>query len=481
MRRYTRQVLVLALLMLVICFAVRLLFGSTLHMSVAYTAQSASDPLPVVEIEEPDVIRVENAVVANGEFSFDVVPLKKGASFIRVLDQNGEPLDAVYLSVDRFLTVFNDATGGFTGDLAVMIVLTVFLLLISAIVLHGYLAAKGPAFYSYSTVFYIGFFFFALVTGLTMLNITLRHIVMGENYSMYSVYYSLSSASVRFLNATSPIVLFFSVALAVSNIALLRHNRPRIQNAVGLIISFLMLAGCGLGIWICARPFAGSLLEYRIRATVENVYCTIYVYFECILAGAVVCARRAARHCPPADRNIIIILGCWFRKDGSLPPLLRGRVDRALEYWHQHLEQTGREAYIIPAGGQGKDESMPEAEAIKAYLISKGIPEQLILPESRSSNTLENLSFSRAIMEEHGLSGNVVIATTNYHVFRSGMWAVKAGLRAEGIGSRTKWWFWPNAFIRECVGLIVNKWKRELVLLALLVVFFGMLSMTVIG
>jgi len=48
-----------------------------------------------------------------------------------------------------------------------------------------------------------------------------------------------------------------------------------------------------------------------------------------------------------------------------------------------------------------------------------------------------------------------------------------------GIGSRTKWWFWPNAFMRECIGLMLNKWKSEALLLLVLVGFFAMLSMTI--
>ena len=73
--------------------------------------------------------------------------------------------------------------------------------------------------------------------------------------------------------------------------------------------------------------------------------------------------------------------------------------------------------------------------------------------------------------------GKTVFATSSYHVFRSGLWARQAGLSAEGIGSKTKWWFWPNAFMRECVGLLVNRWKQELVFLAVLTGFFAILTM----
>lgn len=73
----------------------------------------------------------------------------------------------------------------------------------------------------------------------------------------------------------------------------------------------------------------------------------------------------------------------------------------------------------------------------------------------------------------------IAFATTNYHVFRSGIWAQLAGLRAEGIGSKTKWWFWPNAFIRECAGLLKKNLLPELIGLVGLICFFGAISMLV--
>ena len=47
-------------------------------------------------------------------------------------------------------------------------------------------------------------------------------------------------------------------------------------------------------------------------------------------------------------------------------------------------------------------------------------------------------AYSRKLLEEHKISGNVVYATTNYHVFRSGLWAAQAGLPAEGISRAFK-------------------------------------------
>ena len=70
-----------------------------------------------------------------------------------------------------------------------------------------------------------------------------------------------------------------------------------------------------------------------------------------------------------------------------------------------------------------------------------------------------------------------MFSTTNYHVFRSGVWAALAGLSAEGMGSKTKWWYWPNAFMRETVGLLKNRWKQETLFLIVLIMFFAALSL----
>ena len=131
----------------------------------------------------------------------------------------------------------------------------------------------------------------------------------------------------------------------------------------------------------------------------------------------------------------------------------------------------------MPCGGQGSDEPIAEAEAMRRYLLEQGIPTERIEVEDRSRNTYQNMSYSRAIIERDRRDARVVYATTNYHVFRSGVWANLAGLPAEGMGSRTKWWYWPNAFMRECAGLMLNRVPQELLLLAVMLLFFGALSM----
>ena len=276
---------------------------------------------------------------------------------------------------------------------------------------------------------------------------------------------------------TMPLAVLFAIAMGVSNIALLRHERVWLPNMMGLLVSVAIIAGEAAGLYLFSRDFMGSEWEWRVQQTFVNTGATVFVYCECMLAGSAVCGLRAAKRQPAPDKDFIIILGCWFRGDGTLPPLLRGRADRAIAFWRKQKEQTGKEAFFIPSGGQGKDEPMAEAEAIRRYLVAQGVPDSLILPETRSENTYQNMAYSKVIIQKTSPQGKAVFATTNYHVFRSGLWASLAGLPAEGVGSRTKWWYWPNAFMREVVGLLQNRWKQEVFFLILLIAFFAVLSL----
>ncbi|MBR5344542.1 MAG: YdcF family protein [Clostridia bacterium] len=467
------QIAVLAVLLLLFCALARLVFFR--DYTVTLPLQYARDEQLYPVAEDPETVRL-GEVSRQGDFlRIPVEPLRAGKTDILIRDESGVDIFLIPLSIGSFKTVYNLSDGSFTGDSAVLIALAVFWLTVSAIMLWHFIRSRGPAFYSYHSIYFAGFGLFALVTGGMMSRVTVAYLTRPD-YIMMNTYSTINGASRMFMMVTTPFILAFAVAMAVSNIVLLRHDRLRLRNALGLGVSFFLLAGEGIGWFLFNRDFMGSEMEYRILTTAENVYATAFVYFECMLTGSVICGIRAARHKPAPDKDFIVILGCWFRPDGSLPPLLRGRVDRAIAFWREE-KTAGKEAVLIPSGGQGPDEPMPEAEAMHRYLLSQGIPENQILPETASKNTYENMAFSKSIIERTHPEAKTVFATTNYHVFRSGMWAAQAGLEAEGIGGKTKWWYWPNAFMRECAGLLQRRWKQELILLALLAGFFALLSM----
>ncbi|MBR6965461.1 MAG: YdcF family protein [Clostridia bacterium] len=480
MKRAAKQIAVGAVLLLVLCIVCRFSFFRS--YTVYYPLYPPDEEKLCagdirIEAELPGIVRTAAPELRGNMLALSVFPEQPGETFLTVLDGTGRSLGHILVKISRFLRVYEANTGGFSGDTAVILAATLFWFFTGAVMLWNYFQNKGPAFYQLYSVYFAGFSLFAFIVGLSLLEVALRHLLNPAAYSMLYVYSAISGASSRFMKLTSPLFLAFAVAMAVSNIVLLRHTRIRPQNILGLLVSFLLILGLVIGLYLSARDFSGSEWEGRIQSALENTFATAFVYFECMLAGSVFCGIRASKHEPSLDKDFIVILGCWFRKDGTLPPLLRGRADRALAFWQDQKEAAGKEARFIPSGGQGPDESMPEAEAIRRYLLSRNVPDRLIFPETASKNTLENMAFSRKIIQEINPEGKTVFATTNYHLFRSGVWASAAGLQAEGIGSRSKWWYWPNAYMRETIGLLQKRWKQEILLLILLLIFFIALTM----
>ncbi len=499
MKRLAWQSVLLAAVLLLICVIARAradnLFTSYVYIGPGETDAGEYTVQPLVGNGDGDgSVRFEG-IRREGDFlEIMMRPERPGEVSAELKGGDGEPLSLLAYSVNPDKTIYDYSTGGYTGDMVLTVVLTVFFLVESLLMYLAFRRAKGASFYAYSTIFTSGASIFLLLTGVLHLSLTVGHLRDPARYTMLRVYEQVSSSPFLFLRFSSPFILAFSAAMTISNIALLRHERKRLQNVLGILISTVMAAGVIAAFIIFFAPFSGSEREYRAFLTAQNVYSTIYVYFECMLIGAIICGVLAARHVPSGRCDYIVILGCGFRKDGSLPPLLRSRVDRAVSFRKEQEERYGTAPVLVPSGGQGPGEVMEEAEAMRRYLLSQGIPDEAILPEKKSSNTYQNMLLSKKLISrdapgrglvrragdpgEDGDVPRVVYSTTNYHVFRSGVWASLAGLRAEGIGSRTKWWFWPNAFVRELVGLFVNRWKQEILLLAFLIALFSLLSLT---
>lgn len=477
MKKATIQIAVMALILLVICLGCRLAMRNTFVASYPVHVENLAPENIRISAETPGIVEHGTPWIENGYIRIPIHPERQGETFIELADGAGNEFGVLKLQVNRFGTVYDWTTGGFTGDTIALAAFTAFCLLVAAIMFHAYKGAKGPAFYAYGTIHAAGFSLFTLLTGLTMLVVTLRHALHPHDFSMLYAYDVISGASWQFMMLTAIPVAAFAAAMAVSNIALLKHEGFSPKNILGIGIGVILVAGELLAFFLYSRNFSGSEWEWRLWNTLCNVYATCFACFECVLVGAIVCGIKAARHVPKAEADYILILGCRFRKDGTLTPLLRGRVDKAIEFWRKQREATGREAVLMPSGGQGSDEPIAEAEAMRRYLLEQGIPESSIVMEDQSRNTYQNMACSKALIDREAPGAKVVYATTNYHVFRSGLWANLAGLPAEGVGSRTKWWYWPNAFMRECVGLMVNRIPQELLLLAMMIAFFGALSM----
>ena len=267
------------------------------------------------------------------------------------------------------------------------------------------------------------------------------------------------------------VILFICVLLGISNVELIRHEGFRLHNALSLLVAGLYGGGT-MAVYLIADKLYESVFVplglstnpvFIVLSTVIPLFLLLVLcYFECILAGTGILGWIAARAVPAYDKDYIIILGCSIDKRGGLLPLLRGRVNRAVRFaWEQEIA-TGKALRYVPSGGQGPNEIMSEGSAMGFYLMTHGAEEYEVIPEKQSRNTWENFCFSKKLIEEMTPHPKVAFATTNYHILRSGILANKAGLDAQGIAGDTKWYFWPNGFVREFFGILAMERKVHL-------------------
>ncbi len=325
--------------------------------------------------------------------------------------------------------------------------------------------------YSYNTIIYSGFALFLLSVLITHIVLSGKMLRYPEIYTSREWLHLLLGSAKNYILLSSPFLLLFSGALCVSNISLIRHEGKRLVNVLGIILSVVLVAGL---VFIYAFDFyaSGSERQVMIHDLVTNLCAAVYLYFECMLIGAIIADVIAACHEPEPDKDFLIILGCGIRQDGTPTPLLRGRIDRALAFAQKQKQQTGKDLIFVTSGGQGPREVTSESASMKQYLLAQGIPEERIIEEDRSTDTAQNMRFSKEKIQAVDPKGKVAFVTTNYHVFRGGLCARRVKMRAVGMGSKTKWYFWPNASVREFVGLLTeHRLKQGLVLGGLVLVY----------
>ena len=253
--------------------------------------------------------------------------------------------------------------------------------------------------------------------------------------------------------------------VSLSNISLIRHEGLRPVNLLGIAASLAWGTVCVVWLewgWMLYKAFGFS---DAVRA-VDSVFAVGLAFGECLLLSTIMCGWLASRHVPKHGVDYLIVLGCGLRADGTPCPLLAGRVDRAREFDESRVGMGDAPAIFVPSGGQGPDEVMSEAKSMRNYLVEHGVEPERVVLEDRSATTRQNMAFSREVIERHaGRDASelrVAFSTTNYHVFRGYVCAREAGMVVEGMGSRTRAYFWPNAFLREFVGLLAAQWRAIL-------------------
>ena len=318
--------------------------------------------------------------------------------------------------------------------------------------------------YSYGIVLNLGLILFLGV------NIFRQIVLLIVNYNkstINDIYMATLQSFSYFALIVLPCIIILSVYSIITNIVLIKKEGFRPNNMLGIIFGIITIIGilASQNLYVIYENLSFSDNQKAIKYIIDLSLNSVLTYFYCLVIATLYTNIVAASHKPKYDKDFAIILGCQIKKDGTLTPLLKGRADKALEFGKLQEENNGKEIIYVPSGGQGFDEVISESEAIKNYLIQQGVPENRIIIENKSTSTKENMRFSKEKIDCIKKDGKIIFSTTNYHVFRSGVIANSEGIDCEGIGSKTKWYFYTNSLLREFFANLITQRGKHFVLI----------------
>lgn len=278
------------------------------------------------------------------------------------------------------------------------------------------------------------------------------------------------------------LAIFIALALGLyALIIFLYWNAVVVMRKEGRSLGNLLtlLLAIGLTLLLIYNFFFQSLLPTWLSLPL-TIAPFILTYFAFVFYNFLTVSTLYQFNQPKYTQDYIVVLGSGLINGEIVPPLLQARINKAIQFYKAQNRATLNPPKIVMSGGQGPDELLPESVAMKMYALTQGIPDDDILVEAHSKNTLENMRFSKETMIEDFGNANfqAIFTTNNYHLFRAGLFARMASLKADGIGAKTAFYFLPNAFIREFIAIVVMYKRRHIIVCGLAAIGMVMLFLT---
>jgi len=154
----------------------------------------------------------------------------------------------------------------------------------------------------------------------------------------------------------------------------------------------------------------------------------------------------------PKNADYVIVLGA--RVKGTVPSLaFASRINAAAKYLKEN-----KDTIVIASGGKGSGEDISEAECIKRELVKQGISETRVILENHSTDTYENINFSKKLIPPNANVGLVV--TNNFHLYRAISIARDQGLDVQGLPAKTPRKAVIKSYTREYLAITKYYLKR---------------------
>ena len=257
---------------------------------------------------------------------------------------------------------------------------------------------------------------------------------------------------------------------------------------IAYFIVIVVYAGIGTSfafIWLCFAALLFFLVYGRwyYSRNMDRIprWVPVSVVTTCVagvVALAVLCVLVFLGAASSDKKNLdyVIVLGARV-KEHTVSNSLKKRLDKAIEY-----AQENPDTILVLSGGRGPGEDVSEAEVMRQYLEYNGVrPEQLLI-EDRSVSTVENIAYSKVVIEEHRNRDKkelvpltrrttsvpyaiapdkpleIGVLTSNFHIYRARLTAEKWGFdNVYGISADSDPVLFIHLCVRECASIVKDR------------------------
>lgn len=113
--------------------------------------------------------------------------------------------------------------------------------------------------------------------------------------------------------------------------------------------------------------------------------------------------------------DAVIVLGAGVADNGSITPLSKTRMDKALSLYRDKKVKM----LVLTGGFTNSNVRKSEAESMRDYALQEGVPESDIIVENMAGNTAGNAYYTKTkILEPNDWNRNIVV-TNDFHLVRS--------------------------------------------------------------
>lgn len=146
----------------------------------------------------------------------------------------------------------------------------------------------------------------------------------------------------------------------------------------------------------------------------------------CLLLAVFVFGQRDEARAADA----IVVLGA-AQYDGRPSPVLRARLDHAIELYHEGVAPV-----MIFTGGVGVGDTVSEAEVGRRYAGKRGVPRERTMVEPAGLSSGQSMNTVASLMQSRGLTSAVLVSDP-FHMLRLRLLAARLGLRAYSSPTRS--------------------------------------------